>query len=109
MDSKIKRFHLITLIGSQHGIKFYIKIANALMRLQKPNGKLQNKLRQGLKTFARVVDLGLILSRVKLTTLNLVFTASLLDAQHLRYSVANKPASLLVALGTALTGIPPSW
>ena len=40
----------------------------------------------------------------------LVFTASLLDAQHLRDSVENKPASLLVVpLGKALSGIPPSW
>ena len=30
----------------------------------------------------RAVDLGLILSRVKPMTLKLVFTASLLDAQH---------------------------
>ena len=41
-------------------------------------------------------------------TLNLVFTASLLDAQHLRDSVENKPASLLVVpLRKALSGIPP--
>ena len=40
-------------------------------------------------------------------TLKLVFTASLLDAQHLRDSVENKPASLLVVpLGKALSGIP---
>ena len=56
------------------------------------------------------VDLGSIPSRVKPTTFNLVFTASLLDAQHFRDDVENKPASLLVApLGTALTGILPSW
>ena len=56
------------------------------------------------------VDLGLIPSRVKPTTLNWIFTASLLDAQHLRDIVKNKPASLLVmALGTALAEIPPSW
>ena len=43
-------------------------------------------------------------------TLKLVFTASLLDAQHLRYSVENKPASLLVVpLGKAFNGISPSW
>ena len=42
-------------------------------------------------------------------TLKLVFTASLLDAQHLRDSVKNKPVSLLVMpLGKALNGIPPS-
>ena len=56
------------------------------------------------------VDLGLIPIRVKPITLNWIFTASLLDAQHLRDSVENKPASLLVvALGTALAGIPPYW
>ena len=56
------------------------------------------------------VDLGLIPSRVKPMTLKLVFTASLLDAQHLRNIVKNKPASLLVVpLGKALSGIPPSW
>ena len=59
---------------------------------------------------AAAVDLGLIPSRVKPMILNWIFTASLLDAQHLRDSVENKPASLLVvALGTALAGIPPSW
>ena len=40
------------------------------------------------------VDLGLIPSRVKPITF--VFTASLLDVQHQRDSVENKPASLLV-------------
>ena len=39
------------------------------------------------------VDSGLILSRVKPMTLILVFTASLLDAQHHRDSVENKLAS----------------
>ena len=39
--------------------------------------------------------------------LKLVFAASLLDAQHLRDSVENKPASLLVVpLGRHLTGFP---
>ena len=43
-------------------------------------------------------------------TLKLVFTASLLDVQHLRDSVEIQPASLLVVpLGKALYGIPPSW
>ena len=42
-------------------------------------------------------------------TLKLVFTTSLIDALHLRDSVENKPASLLVVpLGKALNGIPPS-
>ena len=55
------------------------------------------------------VDLGLIPSRVKPMTLKLLFTASLLDAQHLRDSVENKPARLLVVpLGKALSGITPS-
>ena len=40
----------------------------------------------------------------------LLFTASLLDAQHSRDSVRNKPASLLVVpLGKALSGILSSW
>ena len=39
----------------------------------------------------------------------LVFTASLLDAQHGRDSVENKPASLLVSLEKALSAITPSW
>ena len=38
----------------------------------------------------------------------MVFTAFLLGAQQNRYSVANKPASLLVSLGKTLNGIPPS-
>ena len=45
-----------------------------------------------------VVDSGLIPSRVKPITFKLVFTASLLDAQHQRESVKNKPASLLVVM-----------
>ena len=53
---------------------------------------------------------GLIPSRVKPMTLKSVFTASLLDAQHQKNSVKNKPASLLVVpLGKALSGIPPFW
>ena len=57
------------------------------------------------------VYLGLIPNRVKLMTLKLVFTASLMDVQHVvRDSVENKPASLLaVPLGKALSGISPSW
>ena len=39
---------------------------------------------------------GFIPSRVKPTTFDLVFTASLLDAQHYRDRVKNKPASLVV-------------
>ena len=43
-------------------------------------------------------------------TLELVFTASLLDAQLYGDSVESKPASLLVVpLGKALSGIPPFW
>ena len=42
------------------------------------------------------VDLGLIPSRVKPLTLKLVVTASLLDAQHSRDSMENKPASYLL-------------
>ena len=39
----------------------------------------------------------------------MVFTASLLGAQHIRDSVENKPASFLVVfLGKALNGMPPS-
>ena len=55
------------------------------------------------------VDLGFIPSRGKPMTLKLVFTASLLDAQHQRDSVNNMPTGLLVApLGKALSGITPS-
>ena len=43
---------------------------------------------------SEAVDLGLIPSRVKPMTLNLVFTISLLDAQHERKRMKNKPASL---------------
>ena len=54
-----------------------------------------------------VVDSGVISSRVKPMTFKLVFTASLLDAQHQRDSLKNKPTSLLVVpLGKALSGIP---
>ena len=39
----------------------------------------------------------------------MVFTASLLGAPHIRDSVENKPASLLVvSFGKALNGMPPS-
>ena len=39
----------------------------------------------------------------------MVFTASLLGAQHIRDSVENKPVSLLVvSLGKTLNGMPPS-
>ena len=56
------------------------------------------------------VDLGLISSRVKPMTSKLVFTASLFDTQHCRDNVESQPASLLVVpLGKALDGIPPSW
>ena len=55
---------------------------------------------------AGAVDLSLIPSRVKPMTSNLVFTPSLLDVQHQRDSVENKPASsLVVPLGMALSGI----
>ena len=54
-----------------------------------------------------VVDSGLIPSQVQPLTLKLVFTASLLDDQHQRDSVKNKPASLLVVpLGKHLAGFP---
>ena len=57
-----------------------------------------------------VVDSGLMSSRVKPMTFKLVFTAFLLDAQHQRDSVWNKPTSLLVVpLEKALCGIPPFW
>ena len=56
------------------------------------------------------VDSGLSLSRVKPMTLKLVFTAFLLDVQHRRDSVKNKPASLLaMPLGKAVSEIPPFW
>ena len=54
-------------------------------------------------------NLVLISSRAKPMILTLVFTASLLNAQHERVSLENKPASLLVApLKKASSGIPPS-
>ena len=53
------------------------------------------------------VKLGLIPSRVKSIALKLVFTASVLGAQHQRDNVGNKPASLLVVpLGKARKGFP---
>ena len=53
------------------------------------------------------VDLGLIPGRVKPMTIKMVFTTSLLDAQHYTDSVENKPASLLVVpLGNALAAFP---
>ena len=54
---------------------------------------------------SEAADSGLIPSRVKPMTLKLVFTASRLDAQHQRDSVENKPTSLLVPLGKALSRI----
>ena len=56
------------------------------------------------------VDLGSIPNRVKPMTLKSAFTASLLDAQHLKDSVENKPASLLVVpFGKTLSEIPSPW
>ena len=55
-----------------------------------------------------VAKSGVIQSQVKSMKLQLVFTASLIDARHERDSVENKPASLLVSVETALSGIPPS-
>ena len=55
------------------------------------------------------VGSGLIPIPVEAMTLKLVFTASLLDAQHHSDSVKNKPASLLVPLGKAISGIPAFW
>ena len=53
-----------------------------------------------------VVDSDLIPSRVNPVTLKLVFTASLLDAQHERDSVKKKPASLLVVpFGKTFSGM----
>ena len=57
---------------------------------------------------SEALDSGLIPSRVKPMTLKLVFTASLLDAQHQRDTGENKLASLfVVSLGKALGEIPP--
>ena len=60
------------------------------------------------------VGLDLIPSRVKPMTSYLVcfpiHSFLILNAQHLRDSVENKPSSLLVVpLGRALRGIPSSW
>ena len=46
------------------------------------------------------VDVGLLLTQVKPMTLKLVFTVSLLDIQHQRYSVENKPTSCAIGKGT---------
>ena len=57
-----------------------------------------------------VVDSGLIPSRVKPMASKLVLTASLLDTQHERDSVKNKPASsLVVPLGKTRSGISLFW
>ena len=57
-------------------------------------------------TASGAANLGLIPSGVKPITLKLVFTASLLDAQHQRNSVKNKSAGLrVVPLGKTLRGI----
>ena len=53
--------------------------------------------------------LGLIPSGVKPMTLKLVFTASQLDAQHLRDSVKNKPASLFVVPYGKALGVVDRW
>ena len=55
------------------------------------------------------VDSGLVPSRLKPMALKLILTAFLLDVQHFRDNVENKPASLLVPLGKALSGVSPSW
>ena len=59
---------------------------------------------------SEAVSLDLIPSRVQPMALKMVFTAFLFDAQHKRYNVENKQASLLVVpLGKALSGILSSW
>ena len=50
------------------------------------------------------VHSGLILSRVKPTTLKLLFTASLFKTQLYMFMVENKPASLLAPLVRHLAG-----
>ena len=58
---------------------------------------------------SKSVDLGFDSMLGQTNDLKLVFTASLLDVQHLSDSAENKPASLLVvSLGKAINGIPPS-
>ena len=55
------------------------------------------------------VDLGFDFESGQTYDLKIGIHASLLHVQHLRDSVENKPASLLVVpLGKALNGIPPS-
>ena len=56
------------------------------------------------------VHLGFISKSSHTKRLNeIVFTSSLLGAQHIKKSVENKPTSfLVVSLGKALNGIPPS-
>ena len=57
------------------------------------------------------IDLGFIslVESYQKTLKKMVFTAFLLGAQHIKDSVENKPASLLVvSLGKVLNGMPPS-
>ena len=72
-----------------------------------------NKRRDGVVVGASAwqsVDLGFIsLVESYQKTCKMVFTASLLGAQHKKENVENKPANLLdVFLGKALNGTPPS-
>ena len=84
------------------------KRLNCWSRFEKLVGSWNSSVSRVVRAFASAaVDLGLNPSRVTQMTLKLVFAASLLDAQHLRDSVKNKPASLLVVpLGKALSGLP---
>ena len=54
-------------------------------------------------------DLSLISRLVQPMTIKLVFTASLLDAQHHRESVGDKSGGVLVPLEKAFGGIPSSY
>ena len=92
-------------------IKKFLKcfVKNGKIHFKNHNLKKELNSSDGLvvRVYAsRAVDLSLILSRVKPMTLKLIFTASLLDAQHSRDNVENKPASLLVPLERHLVGLP---
>ena len=92
---------LIRKILLQSWISIFAKIEIALVL---------NLDGQVVRAFASgAVDSGLIPGCVKPMTLKLVFTASLLDAQHHGNSLENKSASVLVLLlENTFSGISPS-
>ena len=82
----------------------------SLLEIPHQRGSVKHQMAEWYGASASgLVDLGFDSESGQTNDFKLVFTASLLDVQHLRDSVENKPASLLVVpLGKALNGIPPS-